>query len=175
LKLETAETLKPLHRWMRGFLLWGATFSAVILLGACVSYAPSDHIVGQHRTKVIQFLGHPSTELQNLDGSIMIYSKGPFGKQTYFVYLNQEAVATRWEQVLIEKNFEKVNQGMSQDQVIRLIGISRDTVGLARNRGYVWNYRYVSPHCFWFQIEFNIEGTVRSTGYGKPPECRRSR
>ena len=172
LTLETGEILKPLHFWMRGFLFWGTAFSAAILLGACVSYAPSDHIVGQHRTQVVQILGHPSTELQNLDGDVMIYPRGPLGKHTYFIYLNQEAVAVRWEQVLEEKNFAKVNQGMSQDQVIRLIGISKDTFGLARGRGHVWNYRYVNPHCLWFQIEFTIEGTVRSSGYGKPPECR---
>jgi hypothetical protein len=54
------------------------------------------------------------------------------------------------------------------DLITQISGI----FGLARDRGYVWSYRYVTPHCFWFQIEFASGDTVRSTGYSQPPECR---
>ncbi len=101
----------------------------------------------------------------------MIYARGPFGKHTYFVYMDQDGLVERWVQVLHEKNFEQIKPGMTREEVVSIIGESKDAFGLARHRGYVWNYRYVNPHCFWFQIEFTKEDIVRSTGYGKPPEC----
>ena len=65
-----------------------------------------------------------------------------------------------------------IRAGMTVDEVVELIGISRATFGLARDRGFVWSYRYQNPFCQWFQIEFSKENIVRSTGFGKPPECR---
>ena len=102
----------------------------------------------------------------------MMYPRGPFGKHTYFVYLNRDGEVERWTQVLDEKNFTQIKPGMRRDEVVAIIGESKAVFGLARDRGYVWNYRYITPHCFWFQIEFASDDTVRSTGYGQPPECR---
>jgi hypothetical protein len=146
--------------------------SLALLLSACAGYSPNDHLRGSSREQVIQVMGKPAIEIAILGGHVMQYPRGPFGKHTYFVYLNEEGTTTRWTQVLDEKNFAQINAGMHRDEVVANIGPSRDTFGLARGRGYVWNYRYVTPHCFWFQIEFASNDTVRSTGYGRPPECR---
>ena len=143
-----------------------------LMLSACAPYAPDDRLLGQDRTWVIQALGAPSNELDFPVGRIMMYPKGPFGKHTYFVYLDKKNTVSRWTQVLDEKYFVQIKPGMSQDEVVEKIGISKDRFELARNRGYVWNYRYVNPHCFWFQIEFASDNTVRSSGYSRPPECR---
>ena len=143
-----------------------------LCLTACAGYRPSDRMLGNSREQVIQVLGLPSAEINVPGGRALIFSRGPFGKHTYFVYLNEDGSMARWTQVLDEKNFALIKPGMTQDEVISLIGGARDRFGLARDRGYVWNYRYVNPHCVWFQIEFTRENTVRSTGYGKPPECR---
>jgi hypothetical protein len=142
------------------------------LLSACAGYGPTNSMIGSSKDHLVSVLGKPSTELQISDGQLLIYSKGPFGKQTFFVYLNRDGVVQRWTQVLDEKNFERIVPGMTRDQVIESIGEAKDRFGLARDRGYVWNYRYVNPFCFWFQIEFAADDTVRSTGYSKPPECR---
>ncbi len=144
----------------------------ISLLSGCASYGPTNRMIGSSKDDVISILGKPSTELQRPDGQLLIYSKGPFGKETFFIYLNHDGVVQRWTQVLDEKNFERIVPGMTRDQVVEIIGESKDRFGLARGRGYVWNYRYVNPFCFWFQIEFAADDTVRSAGYGKPPECR---
>lgn len=143
-----------------------------LLLSACAGYAPNNRMLGSSREQVIQIMGPPSTELATPEGQVMQYPRGPAGKQTYFVYLDQNGTLARWTQVLDEKNFALIKPGMRRDEVVAIIGESRDSFGLARERGYVWNYRYVNPHCFWFQIEFTAENLVRSTGYGTPPECR---
>jgi len=144
----------------------------VFMLCGCVGYSPNDRMLGNSREQVIQVMGQPSTELPSSEGHIMIYPRGPFGKHTFFVYLNRDGFMEHWAQVLNEKNFEQITPGLKRDDVVSTIGESKDIFGLARNRGYVWNYRYMNPHCFWFQIEFTSEDIVRSTGYGKPPECR---
>jgi hypothetical protein len=129
-------------------------------------------MLGNSREKVIEILGKPTSDLQTSEGTLMIYPRGPFGKHTYFAYFGPDGRATRFEQVLNEKNFDRIKPGMHRDEVISVIGEAKDRFGLARERGYVWNYRYVTPNCFWFQIEFSRDNTVRASGYSKPPECR---
>jgi hypothetical protein len=146
--------------------------ATVLLLCACAGYAPDNRMLGNHRDQIIQIMGQPSTELTTPEGKVMMYPRGPFGKHTYFVYLNSDDKVERWTQVLDEKNFARIKPGMRRDEVVAIIGESKAVFGLARDRGYVWNYRYITPHCFWFQIEFASDDTVRSTGYGQPPECR---
>jgi hypothetical protein len=144
----------------------------LVLSAACSSYSPDDRIVGKHRLDVIQILGIPSKELISPNGTLLIYYRGPMAKNTFFVYLSRDDLVERWAQVLDEKNFEKITPGMHQDEVIAVIGETKDKFGLARNRGFVWNYRYINSNCIWFQIEFTSTGSVRSSGYSKPPECR---
>ena len=144
----------------------------ISLLSGCASYGPTNRMIGSSKDDVVSVLGKPSTELPTPDGQLLIYSKGPFGKETFFIYLNHDGIVQRWTQVLDEKNFERIVPGMTRNQVIEIIGESKDRFGLARGRGYVWNYRYLNPFCFWFQIEFAADDTVLSAGYSKAPECR---
>ena len=89
----------------------------------------------------------------------------PSGSDTYFIYVDNQDRVVRWEQVLTEERFDTIAQGMTKDQVIERIGITKITHGLARGRGYVWHYRYTTPHCKSFVIEFTPEDIVRSAGY----------
>lgn len=148
--------------------------AAVTLAGCATSYAPTASFVGQTREEVIARLGTPDPAPTDLStASRLDFPRGPYGKHTYAVYFDSTGRATGFQQLLKEENFAKIKAGMSNAEVVDLIGVSRDRFGLARNRGYVWNYRYITPFCQWFQIEFTQENTVRSTGYGMPPECRR--
>ena len=63
--------------------------------------------------------------------------------------------------------------GMAQAEVLQRLGRPGEVQGLARSRGTVWSYRYENPFCQWFQVEISQERTVRSAGYGEPPECSR--
>jgi hypothetical protein len=148
------------------------TMLSLMFLTGCAGYAPNDRLIGEKSEKVIQVLGKPSSELNSEGGSVLIFPRGPRGKHTYFVYLDQDGKAVRWAQVLDEKNFALIKPGMHRDEVVTIIGEAKDTYGLARDRGYVWNYRYVNSHCLWFNIEFSKDNLVRSTGFSKVPECR---
>lgn len=141
-------------------------------LSACASYSPSATIIGLSRDEVIGRLGPPDPSSSSRNPSRLDFPRGPFGKHTYFVYFDGLGKAYRFEQALTEERFSRIVPGMSTDDVIELVGISRSSFGLARDRGFVWSYRYENPLCHWFQVEFTAEGTVRSAGYSKAPECR---
>jgi hypothetical protein len=72
----------------------------ISLLTGCASYGPTNRMIGSSKDDVVSVLGKPSTELPTPDGQLLIYSKGPFGKETFFIYLNHDGIVQRWSQVL---------------------------------------------------------------------------
>ena len=143
------------------------------LLAGCQTYGPSERFIGLSREQVIAQMGNPYpappdlSQAQRLD-----FPRGPFGNHTYSLKFDADGKVISYSQLLTEENFRQITPGMDVSEVTELIGVSRDQFGLARNRGYVWNFRYITPLCQWFQIEFTAENKVRSTGYSMPPECR---
>ncbi len=147
--------------------------AGVLLVSGCTAYAPNHGYIGLSRDEAIQALGKPNPMPDELDTAQRLdFPRGPFGKHTYSVYFDERGRVSGFRQLLTEDSFEKIVPGMDAADVISLIGISKDTFLLGRERGYVWSYRYDTPLCRWFQIEFTLENKVRSAGYSKPPECR---
>ncbi len=146
---------------------------SLLLMGCATSYAPSPEIIGATTEEVIARLGPPMPRPESLTNVRRLdFPRGPYGRHTYVVYFDEQGRAVRIAQLLDEKNFARIKPDMTEAEVVDIIGVSRDTFLLGRDRGYVWNYRYITPLCQWFQVEFTLEGKVRSTGYGLPPECR---
>jgi hypothetical protein len=149
----------------------GTLFCA--LLTGCAGYSPGKAIVGKDRAAVIALMGKPTAEQHTILGSRLVYPRGPYGRHTYFVDIDKQGIVTRWEQVLTEENFKRIQPNMTEAGVEAFIGPSYIKTQLARNRGEVWAYRFETPFCIWFEIEFTAEQRVRSAGYGFPPECLR--
>lgn len=143
----------------------------LLLLQACSGYAPPHALEGIGREALLARMGQPDMERATETGSRLEFPRGPFGKHTWFVYLDAEGRAIRSEQVLTEENFNRVHPGMAQDDVRRLLGRPSEVQGLARARGEVWSYRYENPFCNWFQVELSLQREVRSTGRSLAPEC----
>ncbi len=144
-----------------------------VLLTACSGYAPSGNPTGMTADQIVAEMGAPETRRTVEGGSRLEYPRGPFGRHTWFVYLDATGRVVRTEQVLNERNFLNINPGMTQDQVRYVLGRPGEVYTLGRSRGVVWNYRYENPFCRWYQVEIDQEQKVRSAGYGEPPECRR--
>ncbi len=141
-------------------------------LQACTTYSPSNSMLGMSVSDVIEAMGKPDREIRLTEGTRLEFPRGPKGKHTYFVNFDEQGKLVSWQQVLTEERFKKILPGMPEEEIVNLIGSGKERFGLARNRGYVWSYRYQTPLCQWFQIEFTAEKKVRSVGYGLPPECR---
>ena len=147
------------------------SMACLLLLSACNSYAPPDAVRGMSRDAVVAKMGQPEMERQIETGSRLEFPHPPFGKRTWFVYFDAAGQASRFEQVLIEPNFNRIDVGMPQEAVRQLLGRPSETQLLGRQRGEVWSYRYENYVCNWFQIELSQEKLVRSAGYSQPPEC----
>ncbi len=156
------------------FLLSSALLCSLLVLTACGSYAPPANLAGASQDQIVARMGPPDMQRQLGDGTSRLeYPTGPRGLHTWFVYLDASGRAARMEQVLTEKNFNRIRPDMDQAQVRELLGRPNGAFQLARSRGEVWNYRFEGPFCQWFQIEISKEQKVRSAGYGTPPECER--
>lgn len=155
----------------RRWIPWAGLLLCLPLLPACSSYAPPDRASGMSRDELVARMGPPEMERRVDAGSRLEFPRGPFGKQTWFVYFDANGRALRAEQVLTRANFERVVPGMAQDDLRKLLGRPAEFQVLARARGMVWSYRYENNDCLWFQVELSLEQRVRSAGYGEPPEC----
>ena len=155
------------------FVSWLAPLSC-LALAACAGYFPPSTAVGMGRAELLAVMGPPDMEAPLATGSRLEFPRGPYGKHTWFVYLDAAGTVTRTEQVLTKENFARISEGMAQDDVRQLLGRPSESFLLGRDRGIVWNYRYVNNDCLWFQVEISQLRQVRSTGFGEPPECSKS-
>jgi hypothetical protein len=139
-------------------------------LSACVTPVPTADIIGLDKPALLQKLGKPRREAVYLDGERWDYSRGHEGIFMYFVHIGRDGRVARYEQVLSDENFARIKPGMTKAEVIDIIGEGPRYNGIANGRGYVWSYKnFRSSVCIWFQIEFDPNHVVRSTGYNRRP------
>ena len=152
---------------------WLAAFLLPFFISACASYSPSVHLLGLSKEEVLDRLGPPEQKIPKEEGgNLWVYPRGPQGHHTCFLSFGTKRRLLAYEQVLIRENFLVISPGMTQPEVERRIGPSKVRESLARQRGELHSYRYEGPFCDWFQVEYNAEKVVRSTGFGVPLECR---
>ena len=151
--------------------LWKLLIFVLPLLAACSVLAPPGGAPGMSRVDLIAQMGQPE-RVRNLDGSSLLeFPGGPHGKQTWFVYLDASGSVIRSEQVLTKKNFDRIEAGMTLDEVRNILGRPGQGQMLGRGRGEVWSYRNENTLCNWFQVEISQQHQVRSAGNGLAPEC----
>lgn len=150
---------------------------AALALAACTAYGPGDVRTGQSADDVARSMGAPTARYALPDGGTRVeYARGPYGKHTYMVDTDAAGRVTGWRQVLDEKNFNALPVGMPADDVLRTIGTPSERFAIPRQGLQIWNYRYETPFCIWFQVSVDPrERRVRETGYGPDPHCPENR
>lgn len=150
---------------------WTLALACATLLSGCATLFVSAPEVGTSRDAVVQRMGPPQTERTLPSGTRLEYPGGPFGVNTFFVYLDAAQRVTHMEQVLTEANFARVQPDMPQSELLALLGRPGEVQKLGRDRGVVWSYRFDNRRCEWFQAEITADQKVRSASMGTPPEC----
>lgn len=147
-----------------------AALVAVLFLGACASYGGRGLQPGMPAAEVEQRMGAPAMRWKNPDGSeLLAYPQGPAGYNTYMIRVGPDGRLVSSESVLDIKHFALIREGMSQDQVLRVLGppYAGWTVYFKARDELAWEWRYCDD---WNEpARFNVffdgtSGKVRSTG-----------
>lgn len=144
-------------------------FSAMLLV-SCASYNGRGLKPGTDRMEnVLQLMGKPAMSWQNTDGTVQLaFPRGPMGYHTYMAIIGADGILKKIENVLHEKSFARIKPGMTQEEVLYLLGPPHPnwTAYFRRRDELVWEWRYCDA---WseparFDVLFdNSMGTVRST------------
>lgn len=114
------------------------------ILAGCDFFAEKKLVVGQHdEGDVRMIMGKPDMVWEEESGAKKLeYPRGPMGTQTYFVFIGPDGKYLGMERVLVEANFAKVQVGMTQDDVRRILGKQTEVTPYALAREEVWSWRY---------------------------------
>lgn len=151
---------------MRGLAMLGA-----LLVSACAGYDGSDLKPGVSTLPELRAsMGEPAMAWKNPDGSQQLaYPRGPAGTQSFMAYLGPDGRLQRIEKVLNDSHIHRIRAGMSQDEVLRILGPpgSPYTEFYARRNELAWSWLYCSSGSVeeFFDVMFdNATGIVRATG-----------
>lgn len=107
---------------------------------------------------------------QDADGSLQLaYPRGPSGNHTYMVRIGPDGKLQSIRNVLEPDSFARIRQGMTKDQVLRILGPSEPsrTVYFKARDELVWDWLYqisLGGDAAHFLVLFDATtGTVRTT------------
>lgn len=155
---EAFNALKPDDMLFKGIVI-GQSTEADILRQA----GKPDFIWGE---------GGEGSEGGGDDGSRRLdYPRGPEGGRTWAVTIDANDLVTRIEQLLVAENFARVQPGMDQTQVRRILGRPGKTQRYPLKREVVWSWRWWERHneTAFFDVHFNEDGIVTGTGRHDDP------
>lgn len=142
----------------------------VLTLPACAGYSGAGLVPGQASADdVLRQMGPPVLQWTHADGVRQFaYPRGPMGVHTFMVFIAPDGRLQRIDNVLDEEHFARLVPGMTQEQVLRVLGPPQPagTVYFKARDELAWEWRYCDT---WAQLaRFNVlfdgmRGGVRST------------
>lgn len=127
-------------------------FASVLTLAACNPDGSPQQQLGEDRIAVgvstegeVRIIyGSPSMVWEEEGGARTLeFVKGPAGHRTFMIQIGADGKVKAVEQVLKPATFVKVVQGMSEDQVRRLLGKPGKKEPYALSKEVAWFYRYL--------------------------------
>lgn len=136
-----------------------------LLAAACANFSAISP--GTPAPEIQSRFGAPGTVWKNPDGSeVWEYPQGPLGVQTYMIAMGPNQAVREVREVLSEEFLDKVQPGMSRDEVRRLIGKPGETAYFPARDEEVWTWRIKEFHFRYrrFHALFDrTTGILRST------------
>lgn len=140
-----------------------ALLALAVLPAACANFSALSP--GDSAQEVQARVGAPGTVWENADGSqIWEYPQGYYAVQTFMVAFDPNHALREVHQVLNEAYFSRIRQGMSREDVRRLIGKPREIWYFPDRDEETWTWRYHDVNYRFFNVLFDRSaGTVRTT------------
>jgi len=146
------------------------TLILALVLAGCASYSGYGLKPGVSTgADVMQTMGEPAMRWKEPDGSeLLAYPRGPAGFDTFMVRIDSKGTLASIEGVLNVPHFALIQEGMSQDDVLRTLGpsVGMWTVYFPRRDELVWEWRFCDAwnEAARFNVLFdNTTGKVRTT------------
>lgn len=150
---------------------WASAPVLGLLAAGCAGYAPPRDAAGQTITSVTARLGPPTGRYELPGGSSRWeFARGPMGRHTWMLDVDAQGRVLSSEQVLTAERFAQVRDGMTADEVRRLIGRPGETRPGGFQGGEVWNWRYETNDCLWFELSI-IDGRAKGPAQAIDPRC----
>jgi hypothetical protein len=137
-----------------------------LLLSACAAYSGYGLKTGVDRADdVVRTMGEPAMRWLDPDGSAQFaYPRGPMGYQTYMVFVGADDKLQSIRNVLNEKDFARIQAGMTKDEVLRVLGPPFEgwtSTSLSRNElSWEWRYCDAWSEAARFYVLFDINKAI---------------
>jgi len=123
-------------------LLTSALASLLVAAG-CAGYSGSSLQPGASETEVRSVMGSPAMEMRDPDGTrLLYYPRGPLGNQTYVASLNPAGTLTQVRNVLNDGTFNAIRPGLTEQEVLRMIGPPREKDYFSNLGQTAWDYKF---------------------------------
>jgi len=152
--------------------VWLAGVACLLAFAGCAGYSPKGLQLGQSEAEVVQQMGTPTGRYQLPNGGTRLeYARGPAGRETYMIDFDTAGRMVDSEQVMDLWYLTRITPGLPVEDVLMRVGHPAKIFAIPRQHLAVWNYRYPTNDCLWFQISIGDDGKVISGSQGIDPQC----
>jgi hypothetical protein len=137
-----------------------------LVLAACASYDGSSLRAGvSTEADARSAMGAPGAEYTAADGTRrLVYPHGPLGTQTYVVSVGRDGRVRDVRQALTDETFARIHPGLTEQEILEMIGPPGEKMTFARSDTHAWDYRYIDSWGYpsIFSVTFDAGGRVVS-------------
>ena len=153
-------TTRPRQTALRGRHALAPTLALLAALAGCAIPQPSRVQAGQAEPDVLTAMGQPTGRYPLADGTQRLeFAQGPFGVRTWMVDLDAQGKVLMIRQVMDSYYFDQVQDGMSREALLRLLGRPAARHGEWQHRE-TWSWRYDNSDCLWVRVTLDAGGKV---------------
>ena len=127
----------------------GLAMAGIAVMSGCAVVPAANIKPGlSNVSQVEQSMGKPDMTWRNSQGRIVeaAYSTQPEGYTTFMLKFNEQGVVTSVAQVMRDKYFAMIKNGMSGQQVMKILGPYRSVDHFSAKHQIDWNYGYCSDN-----------------------------
>lgn len=154
-------------------LLAGAVLAVAAVVAGCAAMTnPKSLPAGASEAEVISAMGKVTGRYKFADGGTRLeFARGPQGRETWMMDFDAAGKLIDAQQVMDLWYLTRITPGMTTDEVLIRIGHPGSIRPIPRQELSIWNYRYPTTDCLWFQISIGDDGKVISGSQGTDPQC----
>ncbi|HZZ93047.1 MAG TPA: hypothetical protein VFE23_10815 [Usitatibacter sp.] len=146
-------------------ILSGYVAAAALALTGCASSGYGLRPGSSTEDDVRRSMGNPAMVFDTRDGGReLVYPRGPMGNETFIARVGQGGTLQSIDQVLNDGNFDMIEPGLTEDDILRRLGPPRDSMAYSLSRTHSWDWKYMDMWGYpaLFSVTFDERGIVVS-------------